>query len=300
MRQIGTIPTAEQAERFRDYLLTQGTHTSLDDEGDGWSVWVHDEDRIAAAKTELQQFLAAPDDSRYRDAEQQAAEVREEKIRRFRESRKKQIRVRDQWERPVPQSCPATFALLALSLLVALVSAQGAAQFSLNTLGQSSDALFRTLAFVPEFMREGEVWRLITPIFLHGGPLHLLFNMMWLWDFGLMIEYRKGTLKYMLIVLLIAVVSNSAQYWWSGPGFGGMSGVNYGLFGYIWMKSRYDPRDNFSINPSSVTLLVLWFLLGFTGYVGNIANFAHGGGLLTGIILGLAPVAWRNLTRRSH
>lgn len=300
MRQIGTIPTAEQAERFRDYLLTQGTQTSLDEEGDGWLVWVHDEDRVAAAKAALRQFLAAPDDSRYRDAAKQAVEVREEKIRRFRESRKKQIRVRDQWERPAAQSCPATFALIAVSLLVALVSAQGAAQFSLTTLGQSSEALFRTLAFVPELMREGQVWRLITPIFLHGGPLHLLFNMMWLWDFGLMIEYRKGTLKFVAMVVLIAVVSNFAQYLRSGPWFAGMSGVNYGLFGYIWMKSRYDPQDSFYINPSSVTLLVLWFLLGFTGTVGPIANFAHGGGLLTGIILGLAPVAWRNLTRRSH
>ncbi|MEQ9067331.1 MAG: rhomboid family intramembrane serine protease, partial [Gimesia chilikensis] len=83
------------------------------------------------------------------------------------------------------------------------------------------------------------------------------------------------------------------QYWFSGPMFGGLSGVVYGLFGYMWMKSLYDPQSSFFIPPNMVIILIGWFLLCIAGVVGNVANYAHGFGLGTGIVIGLASTWWR-------
>src|SRR5690606_35190828 len=70
----------------------------------------------------------------------------------------------------------------------------------------------------------GQVWRLVTPIFLHFSLIHILFNMMWLYTLGGMIEYVRGSRKLLLQILLYAVAGNVLQLWWSGnPAFGGMS-----------------------------------------------------------------------------
>ncbi len=80
-----------------------------------------------------------------------------------------------------------------------------------------------------------------------------------------------------------------------------MSGVIYGLFGYVWMKSKFDPHAKMFIPPSTVVLLLAWLLLCWSGVldksIGQVANWAHTVGLIIGIIIGLAPVAWRRMNR---
>ena len=98
----------------------------------------------------------------------------------------------------------------------------------------------------------------------------------------------------MLIVVTIAVTSNFAQFLSHGPAFSGMSGVVFGLFGYIWMKSRYIPESGFFMHPNTVFLMIGWFLICLTGFM-PIANTAHGVGLFSGMIMGFAPKLWRNL-----
>jgi GlpG protein len=109
--------------------------------------------------------------------------------------------------------------------------------------------------------------------------------------------------------LLIAVPSNLAQYYWGKlhwePGlgfdappdllFGGMSGVNYGLLGYVWMKSRFEPASGIVVHPNTVAFLLAWFFVAMTGLVGPIANVAHAAGLLVGLSIGYAPTLWRSL-----
>jgi GlpG protein len=151
----------------------------------------------------------------------------------------------------------------------------------------------------------GEVWRLVTPIFLHApilqgsGVLHVLFNMMWLYDLGSQIESRRGTWRFAAIVLLLAVTSNLCQYWIDGaPNFCGMSGVVFGLAGYVWVKSRYEPAMGLGLGPGTMTAMMIFFALCFTGLLGSIANWAHAGGLVVGLLLGYAPVAVRRLRKR--
>ncbi len=69
--------------------------------------------------------------------------------------------------------------------------------------------------------------------------------------------------------------------------FGGMSGVGYALFGYLWMKGCAHPEEHLWVNYNTDVKMVVWFLLCFTGMLGPIANAAHGVGLVVGMIFGL-------------
>jgi GlpG protein len=133
----------------------------------------------------------------------------------------------------------------------------------------------------------GQVWRLITPIFLHLDFFHILFNMWWLYDLGSVIETRIGTWRFAVLVLVSAAVSNVAQYYYlSSPAFGGMSGVLYALFGYVWVRAKIDRTFGLMLPPSTGVILMVWLILGFTGVFGNVANGTHLAGLIAGCAIG--------------
>ncbi len=178
-----------------------------------------------------------------------------------------------------------TASLLAISLYVALI----------GRLGQNYEAIypyFISLYDNPGLIeiRHGQIWRLITPIFIHFGLMHLAFNLIMTWQFGELLERRFGALRFSGLVVILAIVSNLAQFYTSGPAFGGLSGVLYGLFGYFWITSKLNPHFGYQINPGAVKMLLIWFALcwvDFFGLLGNIkvANMAHTGGLVTGMLL---------------
>ena len=151
-------------------------------------------------------------------------------------------------------------------------------------------------SILPE-VRHGQVWRLITPIFLHFSVLHLLFNLLWLFDFGRMIELQRGTWLMLGLVLATAACSNLAQYFWSGPYFGGMSGVVYALFGYIWIKQRYQSQLGLGVNQETTLIMIGWLLICMIGVLGDVANAAHVVGLIAGAVIAYAPIGWRRLAR---
>ena len=145
---------------------------------------------------------------------------------------------------------------------------------------------------LPE-IAQGEFWRLFTPVLVHGTWLHLLFNMMWLLDLGSMIEGRQSTGRLGLLVLVIGILSNLGQYYATGnPVFYGMSGVVYGLLGYVWMKSKFDPASGLYLHPHTVAMMLVWFVVCLMGWVAHIANTAHAVGLALGVLWGfLASVS---------
>ena len=138
---------------------------------------------------------------------------------------------------------------------------------------------------LPEIQR-GQYWRLITPIFIHFGLLHILFNSLWLWELGGAIERTSQAWKLGVLVLVIGLLSNLAQYFYAGPYFGGMSGVVYGLLGYVWAQGRFNPAARLVLNQSVMAMMMIWFVLCWTGWLGPVANMAHSAGLLAGLLWG--------------
>ena len=131
-----------------------------------------------------------------------------------------------------------------------------------------------------------ELARMLTPILLHGGLLHLLFNMMWLWDLGPRIERAQSSLVLAGVIVVLGLVSNTAQYLYSGRNFGGMSGVVFGLFAYIWMWQLIDPRKGLSL-PTSLIWFMIISLVAMTALnLSMIADEAHMGGFFAGIVFG--------------
>lgn len=153
-----------------------------------------------------------------------------------------------------------------------------------------------------ETLMSGQWWRLITPIFLHFGWMHLVFNLMWAWVFGEMIEKNQGHWRLIGLVVFAALVSNSAQFLFNGSSqFGGLSGIIYAYLGYIWLWDRRYPDQALGLSNGLVIFMLGWMLLGmmnWSSYLGlNMANEAHLGGLLAGLAFALLP--WHLIKRKT-
>ena len=304
MRKIGSFPSEQQAKRFVDYMLTQGISINVEPAIDLWTIWVYDEDQVDQSKTALDEFLANPEADKYQGVTRQAEAIREEKIKKAVEASKKQVNVRDTWNQPFTSRCPVTSFLIGISIVVFLFMQSD--EYNVKVREALSICSFQVSGNMISYdrrlveVREGEVWRLVTPIFIHFSIFHILFNCMMAYQLGGAIEMNRGSMRLALLVLVTAIPSNLAQFYWGGPGFsmggpgfGGLSGVVYGMFGYMWMKSLYDPQAGFYVPPNMVFILIGWFFLCMTGMVGPIANLAHGFGLGTGMALGVGSTFLR-------
>jgi len=287
MRLVGHLRDEDAAKTFSRYLTSVNIHNLVEPDTDGWAVWIHSEDQIESGQQALAAYLKNPADKKYQMAAQ-AAVVIERQRERDEAKAAKRIHSRDRiWSRM--NIAPLTLSLIGVSVVVTLLE-------GLN-LGGLSD--FHWLAiqdigmgFLPE-VRSGQIWRLITPIFVHFGALHLIFNMLWLNDLGAVVELRYGTLKLALFVVIVGILSNLGQYLWAGPVFGGMSGVLYGLFGFIWLRGVCDPDSRIGLPSRIVWMMMIWFFLCLFGIIENVANGTHLVGLVLGMLWGAAPMAKR-------
>jgi len=184
-----------------------------------------------------------------------------------------------------------TAILIAISIVIALLSNLGGNYQVLKFL-----LISEYRGGLPEILG-GQLWRLVTPIFIHFGILHIIFNMLWLYDLGSAVEQRQGIRRMALLVFVTAVLSNLGQFAWGGPGFGGMSGVVYGLLAYVWVQGQYNPRAGIGLHQNIAIMMLVWFVICWLGLVGNVANMGHTVGLICGAILGIifSPQFWRRL-----
>lgn len=134
----------------------------------------------------------------------------------------------------------------------------------------------------------GQWWRLLTPMLLHFDLLHLAFNLVFLGLFAHQLERRHGALRLLLLVTGLSLAANLAQYMASPDVlFGGMSGVNYGLLAFCALANRR-PGPRYVFPPGLLWLSLLMMGLGFAdafalfGY--RIANWAHLGGFVAGLL----------------
>ncbi len=281
MRLLEKFKVEGLARTFSDYLTKLDIDNQVAIEPDGtYEVWIVDEDDVKHAEQLLAKFRDAPGDAEYEDVSKAAKQKR----KRARKEAKEEVPYIDVRTKIFGKGSVSrgnlTIFLIVVSVVVALFS----------QLGKNFDFLLKF--FITQYtvglseIGDGQFWRLFTPIFIHFGPMHLAFNMLWLYDLGNMIEDRKGSWFLGIFVAIVAALSNLAQFLWSGPVFGGMSGVVYALLGYVWMKSKYDPNSRLFLHKTTVIMMLGWFFLCFTGLMGNIANAAHAGGLFIGVAWG--------------
>jgi GlpG protein len=287
MRQIGSLPVEAQARLFADFLHARGIRSEIEAEADRtWSIWIRDDDQIPEAQSSLARYQANPNAPEFQRATEDAAKARKaeaEDLAKFRQ----RIRTR----RSVFPKFGGygigllTFTLMLICFYVAVGSKVGKDDewlrnwFIRDPQNLSGHGL-------PEVMN-GQVWRLFTPMFIHFGVLHLVFNMMWFYQLGSMIEARQSSLFLFAFIAVSAALSNLAEYFIGGHyNFGGMSGVVYALLGYIWIRGKYDRGSGLYLDPQSVTIMLIWLVACFTGILGHVANMAHLAGLIVGAAWG--------------
>ncbi len=141
--------------------------------------------------------------------------------------------------------------------------------------------------------KDGEWWRLGSALFLHFGLFHLAMNMLSLWDGGRLVERMYGPARFSLIYLVSGLGGNLLSLVTQGDGAvsGGASGAIFGVYGalmvYLW-------RERGDLNPAEFKWL-FWGAAGFSVVtivlglqITGIDNAAHIGGLLAGILSGIA------------
>lgn len=191
---------------------------------------------------------------------------------------------------------PVTLLILSASVLVALLSRFGDFLPVLQPLTFSAFRLSGEYLYMlpqAETWAAGQWWRLFTPMLIHFGVLHLAMNGLWFWELGRRLERVHGSLWLLALVLLYSLISNLAEFLYSGPVlFGGLSGVLYGLLGHCWLRQRLAPDPRLALPSGVITLMLVWLLICLSGVTawlgfGEIANAAHLGGLISGCLTGL-------------
>ncbi|WP_409069263.1 rhomboid family intramembrane serine protease [Clostridium caseinilyticum] len=157
---------------------------------------------------------------------------------------------------------------------------------SKNILSSNIGVLVFLGAKANSFINNGEYYRLITSMFLHGGLIHLALNMYALNSIGPLIENYFGKVKYLIIYFISGILSSYFSYLFSPSVSIGASGAIFGVLGatlIIAYKNRKRGGKEFLNNIISV--IVVNLILGFS--IPNVDNFGHIGGLIGGIIVTL-------------
>ena len=136
----------------------------------------------------------------------------------------------------------------------------------------------------------GEWWRLLTSVFVHGGIIHIGFNMWCLWNLGALCEVLYGPWTYLAIYLLCGVGGSLGSVIWNPRVLSvGASGAIFGLAGALLAAFKLGefsvPRAALSGTLRSVGAFVVYNLI-FGAAISGVDNAAHIGGLITGLILG--------------
>lgn len=266
------IPHPRYAQAFADYLRTQDISVRLHPASGRVDLFLEDENQWARAQAELARFLAEPDHERYRRASWELGEPAPatEAMAPYYQGQS------------VLKNLRATGALTQLVTVLCVVA--------YVYTGQGADRLARApLMFFADVTTLGDwdqLWRWLSPAFVHFGLMHLAFNLFSWWVFAGMIERVQTWRRLLGLFLVCAVVSHWLEFFWSRNHFGGLSGVVYGLLGYLWFYGRYRPQTSLRLPSGMVAVMLVGLMAGFLDLIPT-ANMAHLGGLLSGCFLGM-------------
>lgn len=174
-----------------------------------------------------------------------------------------------------------TSSVLVFSAFIALITNMG------SDIDAIKPFLFSLYIDNSPEIRQGQLWRLITPTFLHFGLPHLAFNGSMIWIFGSHIERTHSKLTYLCLIISSAILCNLSQYIVSDTIFGGLSGVVFAFIGFLWLLPKINSNYPIYINNSMAIFFVASLAIGFSGILElfniHIANTAHVIGLVTGL-----------------
>ena len=201
--------------------------------------------------------------------------------------------------------------IIFISISIALISNFGSLisviepltflKFNLSSTLASGRPIF--ISFNDTYIINENWWRLVTPMFIHFSFAHLSFNCLWIYILGPKIESYDGYFLFFSLVVFTSVSANFTQYFFSGPSlFGGLSGVIYGILGYCMTIEFEGQEERYELPPALYLFMIIWMILGFIGILdlfgfGSVANFAHLGGLISGIIFAMITLLFQGLIK---
>jgi rhomboid protease GluP len=150
---------------------------------------------------------------------------------------------------------------------------------------------------------DGDWWRFVTPMFLHGGFMHILFNMFCLFVFGPELEKLTGKMRFTTLYLLSGIFANVATYFFQDLSYAhlGASGAIFGIFGAFGALVYYTKRSMPQLRQIILPIIVISVIMTFVGP--NINATAHIAGLVVGFLIGLSYfnpkriLSWKNSKR---
>lgn len=165
----------------------------------------------------------------------------------------------------------------------------------------SSESSVTLLLFGAKFnplIAAGEYWRLITPMFLHIGIVHLLINSITLYYLGSMVENIVGHWRYLVIYLASGLMGNLFSYQFSENISAGASTALFGLFAVFLALKNLFPRNRYiqSIGSQYLTLVGINLVFGMMG--SGIDIWGHVGGLVGGFLVTMALIRGEGLDQR--
>lgn len=273
------IPSDINLAAFSRFLSASGIRHRITEEGLNQVVWVPGEAELGFVRSAYSQYTSGELEL----DEAPAQQIQMQLLPRVLSAAKR---------------FPLTLSLIAINVLLFPVG---------MGLGENAiDGLFGKLIFlaVEEVNGEqyftsmsytiehGQWWRFLTPMFIHFSWLHIVFNLLWVWEIGRRIEFVNGSKGLLIAVVVSSLAANMTQYLMSGPSlFGGMSGVVFGLLGHSLVWSRLVPSKNMGVSNGIYIFMLAYLAIGFTGVIdilglGSLANGAHLGGLIGGVITG--------------
>ncbi|AVP00020.1 MULTISPECIES: rhomboid family intramembrane serine protease GlpG [Enterobacter] len=267
MLMITSFTNPRVAQAFVDYMATQGVILTIQQHHQT-DVWLADESQAARVNEELARFLENPGDPRYLAASWQSGQTDSGlHYRRFPFF----ATVRE-------RAGPFTLLLMAACIIVFIM---------MNVVGDQSVMIALAWPYDPSL--DVDVWRYFTHALMHFSVMHILFNLLWWWYLGGAVEKRLGSGKLIVITVISALLSGYVQHKFSGPWFGGLSGVVYALMGYVWLRGERDPESGIYLQRGLITFALIWLIAGWFDLFGmSIANGAHVTGLAVGLAMAFA------------
>ena len=140
------------------------------------------------------------------------------------------------------------------------------------------------------FIWDGQLWRLLVNIFHHGNFLHIFFNLYALYFFGAISEKFMGKIHYLLFIIFCSIFQQTICQITIEPGAIGLSGVIFGLFGFLWILKDKKEIKPFITKDLSKAMFVQFFIFIILTYFDlmNIANVGHFSGFIYGVLFALA------------